>query len=75
MDEWTRERYPGVTSEKLESERRAPLRKHRPIAGRWRDHRGVRICDCGSAWDASIHRVPEVDEEAHRVESRKVGER
>lgn len=53
-----------------------PLRKHVFHAGRWRDHRQVPICaDCGSARDASIHRVPDLTEEQREHEQRRVGER
>lgn len=45
-------------------------------AGRWRDHRGRRICqDCGSTEDATVHRVPERSDDERQHESRRVGER
>lgn len=80
MDEFTQERYPGVTAADLERERRArpPLRRHVFKPGRWRNHRGVRICDewnCGSLETDSIHKLPQQTEEQRQHEQRKTGER
>lgn len=76
MDEWTAERYPGVTRADLERERRArpKLRKH-PFTPTGRRTYGARICSCGSLENDSVHQVPEVTEEQREAEQRKVGER
>lgn len=53
-----------------------PITRHVFQAGRYRDHRGRRICEtCGSTEDATVHRVPERTEEERDLEARKVGER
>jgi len=73
VDEWTRERYPGVTVRDLERERRArpPLRRHVFVPSGQRSY-GHRICTCGSLERDSVHRVSEASEEVRAVEARKV---
>lgn len=44
--------------------------------GRWRNYRGVRICDeCGSLETDSVHKVPERGEDEKAIEARMLGER
>ncbi|HVG83151.1 MAG TPA: hypothetical protein VM820_01490 [Vicinamibacterales bacterium] len=75
MDEWTEERYPGVTRAELERERTArPLRRHAFVSS-GKQAFGRRICTCGSLERDSIHRVPEVTEEQRAADARRVGER
>lgn len=52
-----------------------PLRRHVFQPGRWKDHRDVPICLCGSTQDASIHKLPERDSDEREHEARKVGDR
>lgn len=76
VDEWTRERYPGVTVRDLERERRArpPLRRHVFVPSGQRSY-GHRICTCGSLERDSVHQVPQLSEEESREEARRVGDR
>lgn len=39
------------------------------------DWRGVEICTCGSAFDASVHRLKERSEDERAEGARRVGER
>lgn len=53
-----------------------PITKHVFHAGRYRDHRGRRICEsCGSTEDATVHKVPERSDEEREHEQRRTGER
>lgn len=76
VDEWTRERYPGVTVRDLEQERRArpPLRRHVFVPSGQRSY-GRRICTCGSLERDSVHRVREVSEDEREIERRRVADR
>ena len=75
MDEWTEERYPGVSRAELERERTArPLRRH-VFMPSGKQAFGRRICTCGSREFDSIHRVPEQTDEQRAHEQRRVGER
>lgn len=76
MDEWTQERYPGVTVRDLERERRArpPLRRHVFVPSGQRSY-GHRICACGSLERDSVHQVPQLSEEERAAERRMAGER
>lgn len=77
VDEWTRERYPGVTVRDLERERRArpPLRRHVFVPSGQRSY-GHRICAvCDSLERDSVHRVREVGEDEREIEQRRVADR
>lgn len=77
VDEWTQERYPGVTVRDLERERRArpPLRRHVFVPSGQRSY-GHRICAvCDSLERDSVHRIKPVSEDVKQVEARRVGER
>ena len=54
---------------------KAKPQTHVYARGEYLDHRGVPYCTCGAAKGASVHRVPEQDEEVSEYERRKVGER
>lgn len=51
------------------------IRLHQRMPSGQYDWRGVEICTCGSAYDASVHDVPERSEDEREHEARKVGER
>lgn len=38
------------------------------------DWRGVETCQCGSAWDASVHAVPQTHPDAAEIDARRMGE-
>lgn len=53
----------------------AELVRHHPTDSGYRDHRGRRMCRCGSWWEDSIHDVRAQDPEVTAIEQRRVGER
>lgn len=75
VDEWTRERYPGVTRAELAREQQPRIRKHEFVPSGRRTY-GHRICAvCDSLERDSVHRIKPVSEDVKQVEARRVGER
>lgn len=55
--------------------RRSALVVHLLRPSKWRNHQGIRICECGSLETDSVHNVPAADEGWKALEARRVGER
>lgn len=53
----------------------AEVYRHHPTDSGHRDHRGQRMCHCGSWWDDTVHDMTGQDPAAQAEHRRRIGER